>query len=257
MPVSEDEFRELVERALATSGVSAIGAAQAAGLNRDAIRSVLRGRSPSLGRAAEVCKALGFDFRIIDQRRDAVSAREAPPEPDIPAHAAPLIDPPTAFSRDRELPVREWAASSPEGWSSPLTESGKAPAPVGFEDPAGFYAKTRSDAMRPAGIHPTDFCLVSPNASVEAPQRVWLRDHQGRQTILGLIRMTDNFYQLVGWGPPNPDDDAYQQMFAANWKRTEIVDRGSVVTVYRSLPSVTKPTARGSGWPPRRYTNLQ
>ena len=243
---SEAEFRALVQRALKARGTSAIRAALAAGLNRDSIRSVLRGRSPSLGRVAAVCNALGLNLRIDDQPTEAESG--------VPAYAAPLIDPPTAFTSDLELPVREWETSSPEGHISRQNESGKAPAPVGFDDPAAFYAQTRSQTMTPAGIWASDYALVSPSASIEPPQRVWLQDNQGLQRIMCLIRMTADVYELVGWKPPKPDKNGYQQIFAATCERAEVVDRGAVVNVYRDLPSVTRSTPRGSGWPPRRYT---
>ena len=57
---TEKSFREQVEAALAVKGVRPVAAATRAGLNRDAIRSVLRGRKPSIGRAEAICRALGF-----------------------------------------------------------------------------------------------------------------------------------------------------------------------------------------------------
>ena len=45
-------------------GQTAIRAATAAGLRRDSIRSVLRGRVPSVDRAAEICTALGLELYI-------------------------------------------------------------------------------------------------------------------------------------------------------------------------------------------------
>ena len=66
-----DDFRAVVKRQLASRGQSAIVAARAAGLNRDSIRSVLRGRSPSVDRAAEICDALGLEFYTGPPRRAA------------------------------------------------------------------------------------------------------------------------------------------------------------------------------------------
>ena len=62
--MTEPEFRALIERTLRAQGMSAITAALAAGLKRDTIRSVLRGRSPSLGRVVAICEALGLELRI-------------------------------------------------------------------------------------------------------------------------------------------------------------------------------------------------
>ena len=61
-------FAEIVEAHLRKTGGSAIGLALRAGLNRDAIRSVLRGRAPSVDRAREICDALGLDLRIVPKR---------------------------------------------------------------------------------------------------------------------------------------------------------------------------------------------
>ncbi len=248
--VTNKEFRAVVENELAARRVSPLRAARGAGLNRDAVRSVLRGRAPSIERAADVCKALGWALRIEARREQQHDGA------DNPDHAKACICPPTDFTQDVELAVREWTAAPRERFWSTQTESGKAPAPVGFSDPAAFYARTHADTLTPLNIWRTDSCLVSPNARIEAPQRVWLQDHQGRQTILCLIRMSDKIYELVGWGPPNPEAGSGQQMFAVHLKRNQIVDRGAVVAVYRDTPSVTSNTQRASYWPPPRTRDL-
>ena len=69
------DFVSLVEKRLAARGQSAIVAAREAGLNRDAIRSVLRGRSPSIERVAEICDALGLEMHFAE--------RNAPLDPGI------------------------------------------------------------------------------------------------------------------------------------------------------------------------------
>lgn len=68
-------FPTLVRDRLREMSVSAISAAQRAGLNRDAIRSVLRGRSPSVDRAAEICRALGLEFYVGPPRKPSRSAQ--------------------------------------------------------------------------------------------------------------------------------------------------------------------------------------
>ena len=78
-------FAEIVENHLRKTGGSAIGLALRAGLNRDAIRSVLRGRSPSIDRAAEICDALGLTLRI-EPKRGAL-----PPESEATARAVDLF----------------------------------------------------------------------------------------------------------------------------------------------------------------------
>ncbi len=62
--MTADEFRALIAARLEMRGESAIVAAQRAGLQRDAIRSVLRGHLPTLPRAAEICAALGLELSI-------------------------------------------------------------------------------------------------------------------------------------------------------------------------------------------------
>ena len=87
-----DSFRAIVEKELARRGSSAIREALAAGLGRDAIRSVLRGRTPSVNRAFEICEALDLEFYIGPQR--------PPAEPDgLPAPQAR----PLSHIRDRRL----------------------------------------------------------------------------------------------------------------------------------------------------------
>ena len=240
--VTNYEFRTMVETELAARRVSPLRAAQGAGLNRDALRSVLRGRAPSIERAADVCKALGWALSIEGPRDPQQQAADN--------HARAYICPPTDFTQDVELSVRKWTAAPGERFWSTHTESGKAPAPVGFTDPAAFYARTHADTLTPLHIWRNDFCLVSPSAPIEAPQRVWLQDGKGRQTILCLIRMTDETYQLVGWRPPKPEPGSAQEMFAVHLKRKEIVDRGAVVAVYRTTPSLSTNTHRAPYWPP-------
>lgn len=66
-------FRKALEQYLALKGLSPITAARTAGLNRDAIRSVFRGRSPSVDRAAEICESLGLEFYIGPPRTEIPS----------------------------------------------------------------------------------------------------------------------------------------------------------------------------------------
>jgi len=72
-----ESFRAIVEKQLERRGTSAIRAALGAGLTRDAIRSVLRGRSPSVDRAAEICEALDLEFYIGPPRSAAASTESA------------------------------------------------------------------------------------------------------------------------------------------------------------------------------------
>lgn len=75
-----ESFRTIVEKQLTRRGTSAIRAALGAGLTRDAIRSVLRGRSPSVDRAAEICDALDLEFYIGPPRSGTGPAESASQE---------------------------------------------------------------------------------------------------------------------------------------------------------------------------------
>ena len=57
-------FVEIIEDELKRRGASAISEALRVGLSRDAIRSILRGRVPSVDRAVEICEALGLEVYI-------------------------------------------------------------------------------------------------------------------------------------------------------------------------------------------------
>ncbi len=73
-------FADIVVEYLNRERTSPISAALKAGLNRDAIRSVLRGRTPSVDRAAEICDALGLEFYIGPPRPapDSTDRRDSP-----------------------------------------------------------------------------------------------------------------------------------------------------------------------------------
>ena len=263
MAITEDEFRTLIEQALRVRGVSAIRAARSAKLNRDAIRSVLRGRSPSFERVAEICDALDLDFHI-GFRRDSVRSDNEPsealekdpanesaeelPEEQIPSDAEPPPDPLTRFTSRMLLPVREFAACSPQGHLSQARHADPAPAPVDLPDPHAFYVRVPGCSMVPAGIWSGDYCLVSPCAKLEPYQRVWFQNREGQETIKWLVRLPSRCYELVGWKPP--EDDGHQMMAAEQWMRDDVVDRGTVLAVYRGRPSVERPPFRTANWRP-------
>lgn len=82
-------FREIVERRLRALGGGAVRAATSAGLKRDSIRSVLRGRVPSIDRAAEICSALGLEF-YIGPPRGKVESVNTPGDSQIEAQLSEL-----------------------------------------------------------------------------------------------------------------------------------------------------------------------
>ena len=76
------DFGKIVQDALDQRAVSPISAALAAGMNRDTIRSVLRGRVPSVERAAEICEALGLEFYVGPPRGEVATPEVADVAPD-------------------------------------------------------------------------------------------------------------------------------------------------------------------------------
>lgn len=75
-------FAEVITDHLRRQNASPIREALNAGLNRDAIRSVLRGRVPSVERAAKICEALGLEFYVGPPREPPPGeAERAPPIP--------------------------------------------------------------------------------------------------------------------------------------------------------------------------------
>ena len=116
-------FIGAISDALAASGESAITAARRAGLRRDAIRSVFRGRSPSLDRADAICRALGITLTIGGPPRPSMSGHAPEPaprhgpsmetvsEPALATMLAALADEYDALNSAgrRSLEVRFWA----------------------------------------------------------------------------------------------------------------------------------------------------
>ncbi len=264
--MTEEEFRALIEQALRARGVSAIRAARSANLNRDAIRAVLRGRSPSFERVAEICEALGMDFHIglrpetvrsdkglaeePDNQVPEEADQELPNAPDAEIPPVPL----TRFTSRMRLPVRDLVACSPQGHPSQAHDADRAPAPVDLPDSHAFYLRMPGHSMVPAGIWPGDFCLVSPCARLETRQRVWLRNREDQETIRWLVRLPHRCYELVGWNPP--DKEGHQTMVAEQWMRADVVDRGVVLAVYRGRPSVERPPFRAADWRPEQAISL-
>ena len=243
------DFAATVRRRLVESRQSKHRAALESGLPQDAIRSVLKGHSPRLDRVEEICEALGLELYI------GPPGRGAEPENhdgvDRPAAPRPL----TSFSTSVELPVRRWARCSPEGYLTPepVTGSDWAPSPVDLVDPQAFYAREPLVSMVPAGIDTGNYCLVSRCAAFEPGQRVWLRNRAGHETIKWLIELTATTYELRAWRPPDSTTEP-PQMLADRWLLEGVVDRGVILAVYRTKPSVKKTAYRAADWRPDRVT---
>ena len=91
---AEREFVARIRETLAARGLSARAAALQSGLPIRAMQGVLEGHSPSLGRAAEICVALGLEFYVGPPRGSGTS--DAPsqiPGPD-PTHLPAAVHAP-------------------------------------------------------------------------------------------------------------------------------------------------------------------
>ena len=150
MAPTEREFAELIQNRLKVLNTSAIRAARSSGLSRDAIRAVIRGRSPSYKRTREICLALGlhFDITIPDTGSKARASREI--TADGPETAIPDALALTRFRAGSALNVRHLERSGTRTAVSGPRES--APAPIDLTDPHAFYAVASDDSLRPANI---------------------------------------------------------------------------------------------------------
>ena len=224
-----DQFREVL--GTATKGLSLAGAATAAGLPRDAIRSVLVGHDPRLSRVGEVVDALGLEFYIGPPRSDAsaetLTLPAVPPEKRF-----------KTFSPKIDLPVQGWAKCSIQGMLEGEEHHLEKPMPEGLDDGKAFYARAMGLSMRPEGIDPGDYCLVSPAASWNPGARVWFKDHQGRSAIKRLVRESGDSWILRGWLPP---EGGRQASFDDQRTNAGIKEKGVVLAVWRGEPDVDDP----------------
>ena len=78
------EFAAVIDKRLREMGSTKAGAARAAGLPKDAIRSVFRGHTPDLHRAAEICRAIGMELRIVVADHAIGSANHAQHSQNLP-----------------------------------------------------------------------------------------------------------------------------------------------------------------------------
>ena len=73
--MNNSEFQRIIRRRLAALGTNANRAALEHGLPKDAVKSVLAGHEPGIGRASDVCEALGLELTIGEPF--AVAAKDA------------------------------------------------------------------------------------------------------------------------------------------------------------------------------------
>ena len=221
------EFVETVRERLEAKNISLRAAALGAGLPVRSVQGVIEGHVPSIERAAEIASALGLEFYI------------GPPRDGAPA-AAPE-DRFDRFDPDIDLPVRGWAKCSMFGHLEDEKEYPDLPMPegVGERNADSFYAMAKGLSMRPEGIEPGDYCLVSPNTPLAIGMRAWLKDRQGRSVIKRLMADDDKICGLRGW--QEPDARGRQTAYDEEWMKLNIAAQGVVLAVYRGRPDAENP----------------
>ena len=236
------EVADAIRRELRLRRLSPFRAALDAELPGTAIRHILEGRQPRLGRLVEICDALDLELYVGPPRGGGESVNGP-----VFHRSDPLT---TTFSPSVSLPVHQWMDCSPEGFLVPEPGSGWAPAPEALADPHAFYAREPGHSMVPAGLEAGNYCLISPCARVCPGDRVWLRNSDGLEVIRWLLDLKAATYELRAWWPP--DGSGQQTMLADAWMREDVVDRGVVLTAYRAKPNVLRPPLQASRWQPDR-----
>ncbi len=193
-----------------------------AGLPGNAVRHLLDGHEPKVGRAAEICRALGLEFYIGPPRGGAAAESQKTPPPAWDAFT------------EATLPHKGLAACSVQGWGKPAPEREPLPKPEDVMDEKAFYVSARGQSMIPEGIESGWLCLVSPGTEVREGDRVWVLDYQGRAAIKRLVkRGEDGGLTLRGWMPRR---DGQQQSFEEERFAAGIRETYPVVAVFRGRP---------------------
>ena len=183
---------------------------------------------PSADRLAAACEGLGLEF-YAGPSRTPDNLNESPVHSE--KHSTILT-----FS-DVELPVNGRAACGLDAQKHRRHRE-KAeddlPEPAGLTDDAdAFYVVADGSSMIPEGIHPGDYCVVSPNSPLAVGQRLWMEDANGARRIKRLMGFGDTELTLRGWGEPGSGavgsvDERVQREF--------LVRTGAVVGVLRDRP---------------------
>ncbi|WP_419741316.1 S24 family peptidase [Ruegeria sp.] len=219
----EMEYRDIqvaLRGAVERRGTNPYRAAIEAGLPGTAIRHALEGHEPKVGRAAEICRALGLEFYI------------GPPRDGAPV-GLPRAPNWSAFT-DATLPHRGLATCSVQGWSKSQPLRDPLPRPEDIMDDDAFWVSATGQSMIPEGIDGGCVCLVSPGREVRDGDRVWILDFQGRAAIKRLVEKTETgSLKLRGWLPKR---DGEQQSFDEERLPAGIREVYPVMAVFRGKP---------------------
>ena len=228
------EIYDVLERRRVEVGLSQADASTLILGRKDSsfFQGLRRGSIPSVSRFEAACKALGLEFYFGPPRSDA--GAKPPPLPAIPPEKRFKT-----FSPKIDLPVQCWAKCSIQGMLEDEEHVLDKPMPEGLDDGKAFYARAMGLSMRPEGIDPGDYCLVSPAALWDPGLRVWLKDRQGRAAIKRFIRESGDSWILRGWLPP--DKTGRQDPFDDQRAKAGIKEKGVVLAVWRGDPDVKNP----------------
>lgn len=103
---------DLIKREIAVRGVSVRALAASIGLPHRSVQNVLDGKEPKVDRAAEICRALGFEFYIGRPRtgtgKDSLSS-------DAGVDSPAGVDGAADFGPTGDIPSQDWSESSGHG----------------------------------------------------------------------------------------------------------------------------------------------
>ena len=203
----------------------------------DTVRAIRNGAVPRADTLERICEVLGLRLLLTPglshpEDRNATGRQ-----------------PPTRFAQNRKLPVYQWTDPAEEGYLR--QEPTLAPAPENLDDKLAFYVQMPDNSMLPALICQHNYCLVSPCAPLRVDQRAWLRDRNGRETIKWVMRLSPDGFDLGSWKDAPGAIPVHEHR-----TREAVVDRGAVIAVYHTEPSVTNPPAPVPDWRPDALNEL-
>ena len=236
------DIRTQLLRAVASSSLSERRISVNATGSPDTLRAIRNGATPRVDTLERLCEALGLRLQLSPGLSD--------PE-DADGDATFRRQPPTRFTKKRQLPV--YRHKDPSEKDPRPKKPDLAPAPDDLDDKQAFYFQMPDNSMLNAHIVKDDLCLISPCAPLRVDQRAWLRDSTGRETIRWVMRLSADGYDLGAWtyGPMGEPEHVHE-----HHTREAVVDRGVVVGVFRTKPSVTTPPVQIPDWRPDAVSEL-
>ena len=233
------DIRKRLLEAVASSSLSERRISVNATGSPDTLRAIRNGAVPRADTLERLCEVLGLRLEL------------SPGLSDPEDRNATGRQPPARFTQKRQLPVYRWKDPSEKG--PRRKEPDLAPAPDNLADKQAFYFQMPDNSMLEARIQKDDLCLISPCAPLQVDQRAWLRDSTGRETIKWVMRLSADGYDLGAWkhGTLGEPEQVHEHR-----TREAVVDRGVVIAVYRTEPSVTAPPVQVPDWRPDALSEL-